>query len=271
MATHNLRRQPHALLCLLALTIAGAAFGQDVTTVSGCSGAPKPAVTFQIDCSHVTSGADKQLCRFFIQNQACKVFPAYRKITGIQLENTCKSIKFNIYEDSNWPHPKGEGGLALQCGVDYLAEYSIRARPGSKIGPYDVHELLHEYQIALGALPDAHVLFASSMAEAERQIGETDAYERSMKNMKEEAPRLKQELDAGKITGDKECAAAETQVEETLYLENSRNVYMFYLKLIPSKTKDLADRQRRFDRMFYVVSSGKPEVLKFLQSHGCAR
>jgi hypothetical protein len=273
MTTYNPRPQGCAFLCLLALTMAvtATAFAQDVATISSCPGGAKPPVALEIDCSHVSADADKQLCRPFIQNQACKVFPAYRKITGIHLENTCKSIKFTIYEDSNWPHPKGEaGGMALQCGVDYLVEYSIRSHPKSKMGPYDVHELLHEYQLALGALPDAHVLFSSSMAEAEREIGETDDYERSMKNMKEEAPRLKQELDAGKITGDKECAIAMTQVEESLYLENSRSVYMFYLKLIPSKTKDIADRQRRFDRMFYVVSGGKPEVLKFLKSHGCA-
>jgi hypothetical protein len=273
MITHNLRPQGCVFLCLLAVTMAvtAAAFAQDVTTISSCPGGAKPPVALQIDCSHVKADADKQLCRPFIQNQACKVFPAYRKITGIHLENTCKSVKFTIYEDSNWPHPKGEaGGLALQCGVEYLVEYSIRSRPGSKIGPYDVHELLHEYQIALGALPDAHVLFSSSMAEALREIGETDEYQRVLKSMKEEAPRLKQELDAGKIAADKECAIAETQVEETLYLENSRNVYMFYLKLVPSMAKDMRNRQERFNRMFYVVSGGKAEVLKFLKSHGCA-
>ena len=274
MTTQNPRRQRHGWLCVLMLTIAFSAaktFAQDTISVSNCPGAAKPAVTFEIDCSHVNTDADRQLCRPFIQNQACRVFPAYRKITDIHLENTCKSIKFTIYEDSNWPHPKGEGGLALNCAVDYLAEYSIRSHAKSKLGPYDVHELLHEYQIALGALPDAHVLFSSSMAEALREIGDTDEYQRSLKNMKEEAPRLKQELDAGKITGDKECAIAMTQVEESLYLENSRNVYMYYLKLVPNKTKDMADRQRRFARMFYVVSGGKPEVLEFLRSHGCAR
>ncbi len=258
----------------LAIVCAGllnSAAGQDQVTVSSCPGQAVFPVTFQIDCTHVTDAATKQLCKPFINNQACKVFPAYHKIIGIKLEDTCKSIKFTIYEDSNWPHPKGEGGLALNCAVDYLAKYSLQAHPNSKIGPYDVHELLHEYQIPLGALPDAHVLFASSMAEATREIGETDEYERLMKNMKAEAPRLEQDLRSGKITGPKQCSAAETQVEESLYIENSRTVYAFYRKLAVSKNSSMEDRQARFNRMFYLVSGPKPEVRKFLLDNGCSK
>ncbi len=266
-----LRALPILLLAFLCCGwLAGTAAAQDEITVSSCPGQPKLPVTLQIDCSHVKDASARQQCRPFIQNQACKVFPAYRKITGINLETTCKSIKFTIYEDDNWPHPKGEGGLALNCAVDYLAKYSIQSHLNSKIGPYDVHELLHEYQIALGALPDAHVLFSSSMAEAMREIGETDDYERAMKNMKEEAPRLVQELHDGKITGPKQCTVAETQVEETLYSENSHSVYAFYRKLAVSKNASMADRQARFDRMFYLVSGPKPEVKKFLLENGCS-
>lgn len=243
---------------------------QDQIAVSNCHGQPKSPVTFQIDCSHVKDSANKQLCRPFIQNQACKVFPAYRKITGINLENTCSSIKFTIYDDDNWPHPKGEGGLAGNCAVDYLAKYSLLAHSTSTMGPYDVHELLHEYQIAMGALPDPHVLFSSSMAEALREIGETSEYNRAMKNMRDEAPRLEQELHSGKITGPKRCAVAQTQAEESLYLENSRSVYAFYRKLEVSKNPSQKDRESRFDRMFYLVSGPKPEVKKFLQENGCA-
>jgi hypothetical protein len=260
-----------ALLGIVWVGLLNSAAAQDQFTVSSCPGQAKIPVTFQIDCSHLTDAATKQLCKPFIDNQACKVFPVYRNITGIKLEDTCKSIKFTIYEDSNWPHPKGEGGLALNCAVDYVAKYSVQGHPNSKIGPYDVHELLHEYQIALGALPDAHVLFSSSMAEAIRQLGETDEYERAMKNMKAEAPRLEQELRSGKITGPKQCTIAETQVEESLYLENSRSVYAFYRKLTVSKSSSQADREARFNRMFYLVSGPKPEVRKFLLDNGCSK
>lgn len=260
-----------SLLLLAFLFSSTLLVAQVQITVSSCPNQAKMPVTFQIDCSHVQDPAVKQLCRPFIQNQACKVFPAYRKITGIELENTCKSIKFTIYEDDNWPHPKGEGGLALQCGVDYLAKYSLQAHPRSTIGPYDVHELLHEYQIALGALPDAHVLFSSSMAEAMRLIGETSDYQQAITNMKAEAPRLAQELADGKITGPKQCTVAETQVEESLYLENSRSVYAFYRKLAVSRNPSQADRETRFNRMFYLVSGPNPEVRQFLIKNGCPK
>ncbi|HEY6348097.1 MAG TPA: hypothetical protein VI636_01685 [Candidatus Angelobacter sp.] len=276
MTNQILRLHSQAVLWALALAMAcaspiktAAAEAKDVITISSCPGQPKVPVSLQIDCSHLSDAATKELCRPFIENQACKVFPAYRKITGINLENTCTSIKFTIYEDANWPHPKGEGGLALNCAVDYLAKYSVQSHPGSKMGPYDVHELLHEYQIALGALPDAHVLFSSSMAEALREIGETEEYQRSMKNMNEEAPRLKQELRDGKIPEAKRCTLAETQVEESLYIENSRAVYAFYRKLAQSKNPNQADRETRFNRMFYLVSGPKPEVRQFLMENGC--
>lgn len=271
----NSRVRMSAVLLLLLLIgcfayVPAVAAAQDQISVSACPGQAKIPVSFQIECSHVKDAATRQLCRPFILNQACKVFPAYRKITGIELEKTCKSIKFTIFDDDNWPHPKGEGGLALNCAVDYLAKYSLQSHSQSKIGPYDVHELLHEYQIALGALPDAHVLFSSSMAEAMKEIGATDDYERDLKNIEAEAPRLKQQLESGKISGPKQCVVAETQVEESLYLENSRAVYAFYRKLVTSRSPSQADREARFDRMFWIVSGPKPEVKKFFLDNGCS-
>ena len=117
-------------LAFMGAALLNASFSnaQDKGTVSSCPGQPKLPVTFQIDCSHLTGAATRELCHSFIENQACKVFPAYRKITGIRLEETCPSIKFNIYQDDNWPHPKGEGGLALHCAVDYLEKYSVTFR-----------------------------------------------------------------------------------------------------------------------------------------------
>jgi len=247
------------------------ATAQDQATVSRCPGQPQIPVTFQIDCSHIKDAATQQACRPFIQNQACKVFPAYRKITGIHLEDTCPSIKFTIYEEDNWPHPQGEGGLALRCAVDYLSKYSLQVKTDPKIGPYDVHELLHEYHLALGGLPDAHVLFSSSMAEARREMGDTEQYERAMKIMKAEVQRLGEDLRVGKIKGADQCKLARTEVEESLYLENSRNASMFYLKLGPDKSRSQADREARFSRMFYAVSGDKPEVKQLLMDHGCSR
>jgi hypothetical protein len=254
----------------LLLALAAQAQSADQITVSSCPGQPAIPLAFAIDCSHLKDSASKQLCRPFIENQACKVFPAYRKITGIKLEDTCKSIKFNIYQDDNWPHPKGEGGLALHCSVDYLEQYSVKFRKDSKMGPYDVHELLHEYQMALGPLPSMHPLFSSSMAEATKAVGDDEQYQRDIKNMQTESKRLHDELDSGKYaSAPNQCSLAQTAIEESLYLENSRLVSMYYLKLPPAKGNSQAERDARFNRMFFVVSSAKPEVKKFLVEHGC--
>ena len=258
------------IVVLTVSFISPAALAQDQASVSSCPGQVKLPVSFQIDCSHVKDPANKQLCRPFIENQACKVFPEYRKITGIKLEQTCPSIKFTIYQDDNWPHPKGEGGLALHCSVDYLEKYSLVARAKSPLGPYDVHEILHEYQLALGPLPSMHPLFTASMAEADHSLGDTNQYERDIKNMQAESQRLKEELVSGKFKGDpKECSIAQAQVEESLYLENPKLVLMFYLKLPPARGASQAERDARFNRMFYTVSSANPEVKKLLVDHGC--
>jgi hypothetical protein len=242
-------------------------FADDATTVANCPGQAKLPVTFKIDCSNVREPATKQLCAPFIRNQACKVFPAYRKITGINLETICPSITFTIYDADNWPHGNGDaGGLAGYCKVQYLAQYSIQMK--SAIGPYDVHELLHEYQIVLGALPTAHILFGSSMAEATREIGDAQGYADAIAKIKHDATTLETAFEKGTIQAADKCPLAETVMEETLYLEKSDTVYQFYRRLVRSKLAAQADREARFNRMFDAVSGGKAK--SFLIAHGCA-
>jgi hypothetical protein len=77
-----------SLAMLLASSLAApAAVAQVSTVVMDCPGQPKLPVTFEIDCSHVADPAARNLCKPFIENQACKIFPAYREITGIKLED----------------------------------------------------------------------------------------------------------------------------------------------------------------------------------------
>jgi len=249
-----------ALAAVLAVAgPAASSFAQDRFTVQGCPKLFELPVSFSIDCSGVSDPAEKKLCRPFIENVACKVFPAYREITGMKLESICPSIEYRIYDKDKFPHPAGEGGLALNCAVDYVADYSIGFR--SKLGPYDVHEILHEYQMMLGALPDAHVLFSSSMAEAIRLIGDSETYSTRLSQMKEESARLNQTANS--------CKIAEVAVEESLYLQNFRSVYAFYRKLALGMEHDIALRQARFNRMFYLVSSDDASVRQFLLDHGC--
>jgi hypothetical protein len=253
------------VLCVaFALFSAAAAtqgLAQDWSSVASCPKIAKLPVTFSIDCSQVLKPDQKALCRPFIETVACKVFPAYREITRLKLEANCPSITYRIYDKDRFPHSAGEGGVALRCAVDYVADYSIDFR--SKLGPYDVHEILHEYQAMLGALPDAHVLFTSSMAEAIRLIGDQETYSRRLQQMKEESARLHATADS--------CKTAEVAVEEALYLEDPKTVYAFYrkLKLATGTEHDIAQREARFNRMFYLVSSDRESVRQFLLDRGC--
>jgi hypothetical protein len=247
----------------------GTAFADDQITVSSCPGQTALPVTFRIDCSNVKDAAAKQLCKPFIENQACKVFPAYRQITGINLEESCPSINYTIYDKDNWPGGGEAGGLTLKCAVQYLAEYSVNAKAPAKIGPYDTHELLHVYQAVLGAIPYAHILFGPSQAEAMRLIGDVEAYDRAAAQMKETTGNFEERFQKlSSRSGIERCVLAEVQVEQTLYLDNPKTVYAFYRKLVRSRVADLADRQARFDRMYNTVSEGKSR--QFLIAHGCA-
>lgn len=241
---------------------------RDVVTVSECPGSGKTPVTFQVDCTHVTDPAAHAQCRTFAENQACKVFFAYRKITGFHLEDWCQEFKYTLYDKDKWPYQNtGDGGLAGRCGAQLLSDFSVLNK--SEIGPIDIHEILHVYQSRMGALPDAHVLFGPSMTEARRLIGDNQGYTKELEDMKAEANRFKAGFDAGTITGDKECHIAEVYWEEALYLKDPRLVEMFYLKLGPDLGRDMAQRQARFDRMYNIVSSG--EAGPFLIAHGCPR
>jgi hypothetical protein len=243
-----------AVACLWwALSVAASA--QDVVEVSSCLKRPALPVTFEVDCSHVADPATKQLCRPFAENQACKVFWAYRNITGIRLEEYCPAFKYTIYDKDKFPHQAGEGGVALRCGADYIADYSVLTK--SEIGPYDVHEMLHVYQDnALGALPDGHILFGPAQAEARREIGDKKGYEDAMSRMKNEMQSIETRLEKGAIPADKQCFFAQLYLQESLYLREPKNVEQFYRKLERGRSKDMADRQARFNRMFDAVSGG---------------
>ncbi len=165
--------------------------------VTSCPGGERIAVTFKVDCSHVRDPAARAQCRPFIENQACKVFPAYRRITGINLEKPCPEIVYTIYDKDQWPHPPGgEGGQAGRCSAELLSQFSVLIE--SSIGPYDVHELLHLYQSQIGSVPYSHILFGASQLEARREIGDHNGYEAGFARLKKEAldPNLNRSLRA---------------------------------------------------------------------------
>ena len=238
---------------------------QDVVTVDHCSGLAPPPVTFRVDCAHVADPQAKALCRPFAENQACKVFFSYRKITGIHLEDYCPAFTYTLYDKNEWPKQPGDaGGFARKCGADLMTDGIIR----SSIGPYDVHEILHVYQDnVLGALPDAHILFGPAMAEAQRGIGDGKSYWNTMSRMKAEVGRGENAKEAS-LPPDRRCLDAEFYIEDSLYVKNTNNVALFYGKIERGGTKDMADRLARFNRMFDAVSGGTARP--YLLEHGCA-
>jgi hypothetical protein len=265
---------------LFALILSGypgakLAFADDIISVATCPGQTSLPVSFQIDCSKVKDQGSKQLCKPFIENEACKVFFAYRKITGIKLEEpgpgNCSSIRYIIYNRDDWPLQGGDsGGDALKCSVEYMADYSINVKAVTSIGPYDTHELLHEYQAALGALPYLHILFGPSQAEAMREIGDIEAYTRTIEQIRQTTETFEArfaKLQPSPLIADK-CVLAEIQTEDLLYLDDNKNVYQFYRLLTPGFAKDQGDREARFNRMYDAVSRGKSKP--FLIAHGCA-
>jgi len=257
------------LLIIMTWLAIAPAYAQDRAEVSSCPGQPKIPVTFTADCSHVKDAATRQLCGPFLENQACKVFPAYRKITGIHLEEKCLSIRYNIYEKENWPFANlmGEGGLAGKCEISLMTDYSLKVR--SKIGPYDLHELLHEYQSVLGPFSTEHPFFDMTQTEAAREIGDVEGSDAYLRKVKDEVKQSGDALAQQKVPSGKECAMAQLYIEGTLYTADARIVPAFYRELGPLPAKrTLVELQVRENRMLYIVSSEKAKP--FLMEHGCA-
>lgn len=262
-----IRRFGFALISAIFVAVVPAS-SQDHVTISNCSGQSKIPVVFQVDCTHSKDSAARQLCGQFAENEACKVSPAYRKITNINLEDRCPTMRYNLFEKDNWPFSNSgdAGGLAGKCEVSLLSDYSVKVK--SEVGPYDLHELLHEYQAVIGPFINEHPMFDPAQAEAARLIGDpvgTAAYMNRIRHAIEQAKML---LPSTSQPADKECGFAESFIENSLYLQDSRNVYAFYRKLGPvpaSKTRqEVAARE---NRMLYTVSYGKAK--DFLLSHGC--
>ena len=147
-----------------------------------------------------------------------------------------------------------------------MADYSVNVK--SKIGPYDLHEILHEYEFVDGPFIDEHPFFDPLQTEAAREIGDASGSQAYLARVKDEAKQFGNSLADHEPVSEKNCVAAEKYMETTLYLEDSRNAYVYYLKLSPLPAKwTRADLAARVNRMFNVVSSGKAR--EFLLDHGC--
>ncbi len=243
------------------------ALASDVTLVSSCSQQQPTPIKIRVDCSHLKDSATKDLCGRFAENQTCKVLLAYRKITGIHVERRCPTVTYTIYDRHNWPNVNAAGGMSVECRVDYLAEYALQPNARSAIGPYEVHEILHQYQMAdetLDELTAFHPLFSSSMLEAEREVGDMRAYQLGIAQMKDDSRNLRSERDEIANPPAYRCSEAQAVVEEGLYLQDSKNVYQFYRLLANGPVRN---PMSRLSAMLNTLSGGAAKA--FLLAHGC--
>jgi hypothetical protein len=252
----------------VAAALANTAIASDMTVVvSSCPQKQHMPVEFKVDCSYLEDPTTRKLCRPFAENQACKVFPAYRKITGIDVEQLCPTISYTLYDRDNWPHGSAAGGVSLKCRIDQLAEYALRQNANSAIGPHEVHEMLHQYQMVhktLDQLTALHPLFSSSMLEVERELGESKAFELGYGRLKQDIQRMQTSLDEGTIEAADMCRTAQTVIEEGLYLQDRNNVYQFYRTLANSAGRNPTDQM---SAMLNALSGGA--VRESLLAHGC--
>jgi hypothetical protein len=258
----------HIVAAVAAALANAPAVASDMTVVSSCPQKRHIPVEFKIDCSHLEDPAIRKLCGPFGENQACKVFPAYRKITGIDVERFCSTVSYTLYDRSNWPYGPA-GGVSFRCRIDQLAEYALLSNAKSAIGPHEFHEMLHQYQMAhktLGQLTAFHPLFSSSMLEAMRELGESEAYELGYGRLRRDIQRMQTSLDKGTIKATNMCRIAQAVVEEGLYLRDRNNVYKFYRALANGAGRDPAEQM---SAMLNALSGGA--VRQFLLTHGCER
>ncbi|WP_375785809.1 hypothetical protein ACE10Z_41325 [Bradyrhizobium sp. Pha-3] len=135
------------------------------------------------------------------------------------------------------------------------------------IGPHEVHEILHQYQMAqevLDSITASHPLFSSSMLEAERELGDGVAYESGYERLKQETQRMQAWLNRRTIMTADTCRIAQATIEESLYLQDKNNVYRFYQML---KVEGKRGSAGRMSEVLAELSGGTTR--QFLLGHGC--
>jgi hypothetical protein len=267
-----MRRFPVRIFAAAGIVAAApsAALGGDVTFVASCPAQPAIPMKFMVDCSHVKDASDRQLCEPFIVNQACKVFPAYQKITGVRLDHRCQVLTYRIYDQDNFPYPDGSGGLSYRCRIDYMTEHALRPYARSSVGPYDTHEILHHYHMTIPVLTEItgmHVLFGPSMAEVQALIGDNVTHDKTLGRIRSEPAELRAMLGSGKVRPDAQCNVARNIIENELYVADTKNVYEFYRRLVSIVPRNVGDRTAGYDSVLNDVAGGKAKA--FLSAYGC--
>jgi len=108
---------------------------------------PPSDLPFTIDCSALPAGRQKD-CDAYLAATRDRVYPILREMTGVNLSQCYKSIRYVILPTDPAP---GVGGFSSGDTITYSQEYTIDLKY-----PYDVHEILHSASHCAGAL-DLHL------------------------------------------------------------------------------------------------------------------
>ncbi|MGD9804487.1 MAG: hypothetical protein AB7E80_13875 [Hyphomicrobiaceae bacterium] len=259
-------------LALLAATLHTAQAADGRYVVTSCANGTRLPIAFVADCSRLGSAATRALCATFIENQACRVYPTYRRLTGIDIAPRCRRIKCIIHDLSSAPGGRDFGGMAKGCEVAFMAKYAIDLRKDSPIGPHEVHELLHHFRMsssALKPLTHGHALFGSSMAEAISQLGDHTTYAQDLKRLRTEADRIEKKLEAPPWppAHSTRCRLARLVVESRVYLERPETIATIYRAAAARPTDERDEAGRWLNRL--LADIGGPTGRALLASNGC--
>jgi hypothetical protein len=108
---------------------------------------PPADLPFTIDCSALPASRQAD-CDSFLAATRDIVYPIEREITGVNLSQCYKEIRYIILPDDPMP---GAGGISSGDVITYNQRYSI-----DLTYRYDAHEILHSISSCAGAL-DSHV------------------------------------------------------------------------------------------------------------------
>ncbi|UVO37632.1 hypothetical protein KUL72_04370 [Bradyrhizobium arachidis] len=185
-------------------------------------------------------------------------------MTGIALERNCATVSYVLHDQSTWPRGSA-GGISRQCEIELLAEFALQ-RTGA-VGPHEVHEALHQFQLAHRALRKItvfHPLFAISMLEVEQAIGDNVAYDLGLARMRREADALLSPSEIESLKDKDNCKLAQTWAEEKLYMKDHSMLYRIYRGL-----KHL-DHRNAFDKLSRILNDlSEGATQSILLKHRC--
>lgn len=138
--------------------------------LAGTANLPSADILFSADCSALPSRQAE--CDAYVNRTRALAYPNLRDLTGISLANCFPKITYTIT-----PGEKLEGdmfaGYSNYDKINYGEYGSLDGGPGNE--PYDVHELIHSFDLCSGAYSGSgHLLMGMMMNAVYGRLGVTN-------------------------------------------------------------------------------------------------